>query len=103
MVVVYRLSPITYTLGRRFVHVPHYAMVNLIAERRLVPEIIQRDFTPQRTAAEVRSLLEDEARRSLMLAGLEDVRRRLGGVGASARAAQEVSTVLLAQPSDKKA
>src|SRR6185503_8783868 len=45
MVVVYRLSPWTYRLGRRFVRVPHYAMVNLIGGRRVVPELIQSDFT----------------------------------------------------------
>jgi lipid-A-disaccharide synthase len=94
MVVVYRLSAITYALGRRFVSVPHYAMVNLIAGRRLVPEIIQREFTPERTSAEALALLEDETRRSAMLAGLEEVRRRLGAPGASARAAQEVKDVL---------
>jgi lipid-A-disaccharide synthase len=102
MVVVYRLSAITFTLGRRFVDVPHYAMVNLIAGRRLVPEIIQRDFTPERTAAETLSLLEDDARRGLMLAGLEDVRRRLGAPGASARAAREVNDVLAERVSEKK-
>lgn len=102
MVVVYRLSPLTYALGRRFVDVPHFAMVNLIAGRRLVPEIIQRDFTPARTAAEVLSLLEDEGLRKRILEGLEEVRSRLGGPGASARAAAEVQRLLVAAASGEK-
>ena len=48
MVVVYRLSPLTYRLGKPFVHVDTYAMANLVAGRRVVPELIQDEFTPQR-------------------------------------------------------
>jgi lipid-A-disaccharide synthase len=94
MVVVYRLSPLTYHLGRRLVRVPHYAMANLIAGRRLVPELIQSDFTPERVAAEALRLLEDAAVRDGMREGLAEVRQRLGGRGASARAAEEVRQVL---------
>lgn len=94
MVVVYRLSPLTYHLGRRFVNVPHYAMVNLIAGRRLVAELIQSDFTGERVAREVLGLLEDEPRRRRMKEGLAEVRQRLGAPGASARAAEEVLKVL---------
>jgi lipid-A-disaccharide synthase len=96
MVVVYRLSPLTYHLGRRFVNVPHYAMVNLIAGRRLVAELIQSDFTGDRVAREVLGLLEDEPRRRRMKEGLAEVRQRLGAPGASARAAEEVLKVLAA-------
>ena len=94
MVVVYRLSPLTYTLGRHLVKVPHVAMANLIAGRRLVPELIQGSFTPERTAAEVLSLLDDGDRRREMVAGLREVRARLGAPGASARAAAEVARIL---------
>ena len=90
MVVVYRLSAWTYRLGRRFVRVPYYAMVNLIAGRRVVPELIQSDFTPDRVAAELLPLLEETEARRAMQAGLHDVRERLGGRGASGRAADEV-------------
>lgn len=102
MVVVYRLSPLTYALGRRLVDVPHYAMVNLIAERRVVPEIIQREFTPERTSAEVLALLEDGVLRARMLADLDEVRRRLGAPGASARAAAEVAAILSNPEGDRK-
>ena len=51
MVVVYRLSPLTYALGRPFVRVPHYAMANLIAGREVVKELIQGDFRPEAVTA----------------------------------------------------
>ena len=59
MVVVYRLSPLTYRLGKPFVKVDTYAMPNLIAGRRIVPELIQDDFTPERVADETVALLTD--------------------------------------------
>jgi lipid-A-disaccharide synthase len=95
MVVVYHLSPITYALGRRFVRVPHYAMVNLIAERPVVTELIQSDFTAERTVQEVLSLIEDPARRERMRDDLNEVRNRLGAPGASARAAGIVREALI--------
>lgn len=94
MVVVYRLSALTHFLGRRLIRVPHVAMVNLIAERRVVPELIQGDFTPERVAGEVLELLADGPRRTAMVADLAEVRRRLGDGGASERAAREVLEVL---------
>jgi len=90
MVVVYRLSPLTYALGRPFVRVPHYAMANLIAGRRVVPELIQGGFTPDAVAGEVLALLDDPARRTGVREGLLAVRERLGPPGASARAAEVV-------------
>ena len=93
MVVVYRLAPLTYLLGRRLVKVPHFAMANLIAGSRVVPEVIQRELTPERVAAEVRALVDDPGRRQAMKEALAEVRRRLGSPGASARAAAEVLAV----------
>lgn len=95
MVVVYRLSPITYLMGRPLVRVPHFAMVNLIAGRRVVPELIQAAFTPERVAAEVLSLLQDGRRAGEVRAALATVRERLGAPGASARAAAAVKETLL--------
>jgi lipid-A-disaccharide synthase len=94
MVVVYRLSPLTYALGRPFVRVPHYAMANLIAGREVVKELIQRDFRPEAVAGEVLSLLEDTGRRDRVLQGLGEIRSRLGPPGASARAAAIVGQLL---------
>jgi lipid-A-disaccharide synthase len=94
IVVVYRLSAWTYALGRPFVKVPHFAMVNLIAGRTVVPERIQRDFTPERVAADAVALLEDAERRAEVKASLAEVRVRLGRPGASARAARAVLEAL---------
>jgi len=93
-VVVYRLSPLTYALGRPFVSVPHYAMPNLIAGREVVKELIQRDFRPEALASETRGLLEDDARRRALRGGLAEVRNRLGDAGASGRAAAVVTRLL---------
>jgi lipid-A-disaccharide synthase len=94
MVVVYRLSPWTYRLGRRFVRVPYYAMVNLIGGRRVVPELIQGDFTADRVLAEIVPLLDDTEARRRMLQDLGEVREKLGAPGASARAAAAVAPYL---------
>jgi lipid-A-disaccharide synthase len=93
MVVVYRLSPLTYAIGRNFVRVDHYCMVNLIAGERVVPELVQDDFTPERVAGETLSLLTDQPRRDAMRRSLAEVRSRLGGPGASDRAARAVLDV----------
>lgn len=94
MVVFYKLSAWTYRLGRRFVHTPHYAMVNLIAERALVPELIQHDFTAAALAGHARHLASDGPARFEMLEGLAQVRTRLGPPGAIQRAADEVASAL---------
>lgn len=94
MIVVYRISPLSYALGRPFVRLPHYAMVNLVAGRRLVPELIQGGFTPGAVEAEALSLLENPGKTATMRAGLHEVRRLLGEPGASARAAWAVLETL---------
>jgi lipid-A-disaccharide synthase len=90
MVIVYRLSPATYRLGIRFVRVDTYGMVNLVAGRRIATELIQDRFTPEATASECLALLTDAERAERVKAGLGEVRGRLGGRGASARAARAV-------------
>jgi lipid-A-disaccharide synthase len=90
MVIVYRLSPLTYRAGIRFVKVDTYGMVNLVAGRRVVPELIQDAFTPDTVAREAVSLLTDRNRRETMRNDLHDVKTRLGGPGASRRAAERV-------------
>jgi lipid-A-disaccharide synthase len=93
MVVVYRLSQLTYRLGKPFVKVDTYAMANLVAGRRLVPELIQRDFTPARVMEETVSFLTDRTRYEATRQGLREVRARLGAPGASARAAEAILEV----------
>ena len=93
MVIVYRLSPLTYRLVRRFTHVADAGMVNLIAGERIVPELIQEAFTPAAVASEVVALLREPDRVGRVVAALADVRTRLGGAGASRRAAEAVLEV----------
>jgi lipid-A-disaccharide synthase len=98
MVVVYRVGRLTYALGRPFVRLPFFSMVNLIAGRRLVPELIQGDMTSEAICAEVEALLEPRAAEE-MKRGLREVKAKLGGKGASARAAEAVLTFLEARQS----
>src|SRR5687768_6882399 len=93
MIVVYRLSPLTYRLGRPFVRVDTFAMANLVAGRRVVPELIQDDFQPARVAEEALRILTDPVRAGEMRRALAEVRARLGTAGASARAAHAVLEV----------
>jgi lipid-A-disaccharide synthase len=90
MVIVYRVSPWTYRLGRRLLRVSTFGMVNLIAGRQIVPELIQDAFTPEAVAAEAVSMLTDPARAARIREGLKEVRERLGGGGASRRAAEAI-------------
>jgi lipid-A-disaccharide synthase len=90
MVIVYRVSPLTYAIGKRVITLPHYGMVNLVSGRGIVTELIQDDCTPERVSDETRLLLTDHARASVMRSDLNEVVRRLGGPGASERAADAV-------------
>jgi lipid-A-disaccharide synthase len=90
MVIVYRVSPLTYRLGRRLLTIDTFGMVNLIAGEKIVPELIQSAFTPAKVADEAVSLLTDNARASRVREGLARVRERLGASGASRRAAEAI-------------
>ncbi len=93
MVVVYRLSPLTYRIGRPFVKVDTYAMANLVAGRRIVPELIQENFTPERVTEETVALLSDREHHARVRESLRCVRERLGPPGASGRAADAVLAI----------
>ena len=94
MVVVYRVSPLTYAIGRRLLTVDTFAMVNLIAGSKIVPELIQHDFTPEAVAREAISMLTDASRTTRIREGLRDVRSKLGSAGASHRAAKAILKVV---------
>jgi lipid-A-disaccharide synthase len=93
MVVVYRVSPLTYRLGRPFVRVDTFAMVNLVAGHQVVPELMQDDFTPDAVARHALALLQDPRMVDAMRAELRTVKARLGMPGASRRAAEAVLAV----------
>ena len=93
MVVVYRLSPVTYKLGKPLVRVSMFSMVNLVAGRRIVEELIQDGCTPEAVARETVELLTNPDRVADMKEQLAIVREKLGGTGASGRAADAVLEV----------
>ncbi len=77
MVVFYRVSAATWIVGKPLVNVAHYSMVNLLAGRAIVPELIQGDFTAERLFAEAKRLLENEADRTRMREQLSVVEQSL--------------------------
>jgi lipid-A-disaccharide synthase len=94
-VAAYRTSRNTYLLGRLLIrHLTHFTLVNLIGGRTIIPELLQDEITPERIAQELGRLLHDQQARHQVLAGLAEVRERLGGPGASARAAESVLALL---------
>jgi lipid-A-disaccharide synthase len=94
MVVVYRFSWLTYLVGRLLVRIAHFALVNILAGRGLVPELLQRDASPERMAAEIERLLGDRGAREAQLQGLREVRASLGEPGAAERVAAEVARAM---------
>lgn len=94
MVIVYKVRPLTYALGRLLVRVPSIGLVNIVAGHRLVPELLQGAATPGAVAREAAALLDDRGRRAAVEAGLAEVRGRLGPPGASRRAAAIVARML---------
>ncbi len=94
MIVVYRVGPLSYLVGRLLVGRRPIALVNLLLGRRAVPELIQHDATGERIAAEALRWLRDPPRVEQMRHELQQVRPLLGEGGASRRAAAEVLAVL---------
>jgi len=94
MVVIYRVTPLTALLAKPLVRTPFFSMVNLIAGKRAVPELIQNDFTASRVATEVLRLLNDESAREALRRDLAEVRQRLGPPGAVDRAADAILKLL---------
>lgn len=90
MVVVYRTSWPTYLIGRMLIRVSTIGLVNIVAGKKVVPELIQHAASPQRIAAEVERLLADPASAATMRSSLGAIRERLGTPGASARVAAAV-------------
>jgi lipid-A-disaccharide synthase len=76
-VMVYRVSPLTYALGKPRVKVPHFAMVNLIAGEEIVPELVQHDFTAQKIVTQLNEIIPDGPARDRMLEALARVKARL--------------------------
>jgi lipid-A-disaccharide synthase len=94
MVIVYRMSQLSYFIGSLIVDVDHVGLVNIVAGKRLVPELIQHDATPQNIADAVGKMLRDSDYYKAITDGLAAVRVQMGDAGASARAAAVVLELL---------
>ncbi len=88
MVVTYRFAPLTYLLGRLLVKVKYASLVNLVADREVVPELIQQDFTPNNLALALLAIWPGTERHQALLLGLHEVISRLGAPGASHKTAR---------------
>ena len=93
MIILYRVSPLTYRLAKMLVDIAHIGIVNVLAGRGIVPEYIQGDIRTERILPQALRLIEDTHERETMLHELRGVRELLGGGGASLRAAQEILSV----------
>lgn len=93
-VIIYRVSRLTWTLGRRFVKLDRFGMPNLIAGRDVVPEFVQHAFRPAAVADKIRELVADGPVRQAMLEGLAGVRAKLRPHGAETGAERAAKAVL---------
>lgn len=88
MIIVYKISPLSYFIGKLFVRVENIGLVNIIAGKTIVPELIQNDANGARIAREALSILGDETKKQTMIRELEAIRSRLGEPGAAIKTAQ---------------
>jgi lipid-A-disaccharide synthase len=88
MAVVYRVSRLSYAIGKRLVKLPNISLVNIVAGKQIVPEFVQQKFKPENVAAAIAPLIEETEQRRRMQSGLRMVREKLGSPGASERTAQ---------------
>lgn len=90
MGIVYRVNPISYRLARMLVNIKHIGMVNILAGREIAPEFIQQEAVVERILPFMLDIIEDGNTRRRMIAHLEEIKRRLGGPGASQNAAEQI-------------
>jgi lipid-A-disaccharide synthase len=94
-VMVYRVSPLTYALGKPRVKVPYFAMVNLIAEEEVVPELVQNKFTVENIITELNKIIPDGKARTLMIERLRVVKARLKHGGGSTHPSELAAEIIL--------
>jgi lipid-A-disaccharide synthase len=88
MVIIYRLSPITYLIGRMLVKIKCFGLANIVVGKKVVPELLQGEVTPQRIALEAKKILQDHAKREEIKDEFRLITDKLGGKGASQRVAR---------------
>ena len=94
MIIIYRVSRLTYFLGKMFIKVKNIGLVNIIAGKTIVPELIQKEANPQRLAELANQLLGDQQARSRMKIALSRIKGQLGAPGAAERAAHLAANLL---------
>lgn len=94
MVILYKLSPATYMIARFLVNISDIGLVNILAGKRVVPELLQREATPERIATEVKRMLYDKEYYDRILKDLHEVRQKLGPPGTSERVAKVIAGML---------
>ena len=94
MIVVYRVSPLTYLLGKMLIKVKNIGMVNIIAEKTVVPELIQKDVTPEKITSAVIQILGNPLKQEEIKKELSSLKEKIGNPGASFRAAQIIISLL---------
>jgi lipid-A-disaccharide synthase len=88
MVIVYKVSPVSYYIGKKIINVEHIGLANIIAGKTIVPELIQDEANPERIATEVVNILNDPMRMRNIRLELDLIKEKLGGPGAADRAAR---------------
>jgi len=94
MVIIYRVSPFTYHVGKLLVKIEHMGICNIVAGERIVPELLQDEVSPENIAGEVGRMLTDDAYLTDMKVKLAEVRSRLGSGGCLERVAEVALTML---------
>ena len=95
MVIIYKVSRLSYWIGRALIHVDHIGLANLVAGRRIAPELIQEDANPKRIAEETLRILKTPGLLQQMGELMSEVRSRLGEPGATDRAARIIHDFLI--------
>ena len=94
MIVVYKTSLLTWLLAKFLIKIPYIGLVNVVAGKKIVPECIQFEATPQKIAQEIKSIYTDRTKMAEIKSGLQKVKESLGEPGASHRAAEAVIKIL---------
>jgi len=94
MIIVYKVSPLSYAVGKLLIEVPFIGLVNIVAGKKVVPELIQQEVTPERIARESISLLKDRARMAAIAKELGSIKHALGSSGAAQRVARIAYTMI---------
>jgi lipid-A-disaccharide synthase len=100
-IIVYSTSRLNYAMAKRLINVSHIGLANLIAQRRVIPELIQGDASAAKIAAAALDLLTDPSKYGAMQEELREIRKRLGGGGASDRVA-DIACRLMANRSKSR-